>query len=205
VLAHTTKLLDGRHNIQMTSGTYLRAIVPIGLLYSASLVCSNMTYLYLSVAFIQMLKSASPMAVLFISWIWDLENPSLSHILNILIIVLGVALASFGEIHFRWLGFFFQAGAIVFEAMRLVLIQLLLSGDGQKMDPLVSLYYYAPVCAVMNLAVAAVTEARTFDYTDIERTGWAVLVLNAFVAFMLNVSSVFLVCTRTLPIPLQHT
>ena len=205
MLAHTTKLLDGRHNIQMTSGTYLRAIVPIGLLYSASLVCSNMTYLYLSVAFIQMLKSASPMAVLFISWIWDLENPSLSHILNILIIVLGVALASFGEIHFRWLGFFFQAGAIVFEAMRLVLIQLLLSGDGQKMDPLVSLYYYAPVCAVMNLAVAAVTEARTFDYTDIERTGWAVLVLNAFVAFMLNVSSVFLVCTRTLPIPLQHT
>lgn len=36
--------------------TYIRAIVPIGVLYSASLVCSNQAYLYLSVALIQMLK-----------------------------------------------------------------------------------------------------------------------------------------------------
>lgn len=40
----------------MTGRIYLRAIVPIGVLYSASLVCSNQVYLYLSVAFIQMLK-----------------------------------------------------------------------------------------------------------------------------------------------------
>ena len=40
----------------MTGKVYFRAIVPIGVLYSLSLVCSNLTYLYLSVAFIQMLK-----------------------------------------------------------------------------------------------------------------------------------------------------
>ena len=64
VLARTTTLLDGRKNVKMTGRVYLRAIVPIGLFFSLSLICGNLTYLYLSVAFIQMLKvslGVSPM------------------------------------------------------------------------------------------------------------------------------------------------
>ncbi|KAK0635424.1 triose-phosphate transporter family-domain-containing protein [Bombardia bombarda] len=193
LLARTTALVDGRHKVKMTGRLYLRAIVPIGLLYSASLVCSNMVYLYLSVAFIQMLKAAAPVAVLFVAWAWGVEHPSLQKLLNILFIVAGVALASFGEIAFSWPGFFFQLGGIVFEAMRLVMIQVLLSGDGQKMDPLVSLYYYAPVCAAMNVFVAIVSEAGRFDSADLAKAGYGLLLLNAMVAFMLNVSSVFLI------------
>jgi hypothetical protein len=56
ILARTTTLLDGRKKIKMTGRVYLRAIVPIGLAFSLSLMCGNMTYLYLSVSFIQMLK-----------------------------------------------------------------------------------------------------------------------------------------------------
>lgn len=56
ILARTTRLLDGRKHVEMTGRMYLRIIVPIGLLYSGSLVFSNLTYLYLSVPFIQMLK-----------------------------------------------------------------------------------------------------------------------------------------------------
>ncbi|KAH8888687.1 triose-phosphate transporter [Thozetella sp. PMI_491] len=193
ILARTTTLVDGRRNVKMTGRLYLRAIVPIGLLYSASLVCSNLTYLYLSVAFIQMLKAAAPVAVLFTSWAWGVENPSMRRVLTVFGIVAGVALASVGEIHFSWLGFMFQTGGIVFEAMRLVLIQILLSEDGQKMDPLVSLYYFAPVCAVMNLIVALLSEWSRFDYADLQRTGFLILILNASIAFMLNISSVFLI------------
>jgi drug/metabolite transporter (DMT)-like permease len=179
----------------MTGRLYLRAIVPIGLLYSASLVCSNMVYLYLSVAFIQMLKAAAPVAVLLTAWVWRVEEPSLSRLANILLIVAGVALASFGEIAFSLTGFLYQLGGTVFEAVRLIMIQVLLSGDSgaQKMDPLVSLYYYAPVCAVMNVLVAIPTELPRFDPADLSRAGYIFLLLNACVAFMLNVSSVFLV------------
>lgn len=56
ILARVTSLLDCRKTVKMTGRVYLRAIVPIGILYSASLVCSNQVYLYLSVAFVQMLK-----------------------------------------------------------------------------------------------------------------------------------------------------
>lgn len=56
VLARTTRLLNGRKSVHMTGQKYMRAVVPIGVVYSGSLVCSNLPYLYLSVPFIQMLK-----------------------------------------------------------------------------------------------------------------------------------------------------
>lgn len=56
VLARTTNLLDGRKTVKMTGRVYFRAIFPIGVFFSLSLICGNVTYLYLSVAFIQMLK-----------------------------------------------------------------------------------------------------------------------------------------------------
>lgn len=63
VLARTTNLLDGRKTVKMTGRVYLRAIVPIGLFFSLSLICGNVTYLYLSVAFIQMLKVSAYLAI----------------------------------------------------------------------------------------------------------------------------------------------
>jgi hypothetical protein len=40
----------------MDARIYCRRILPIGLLYCGSLVCSNVVYLYLNISFIQMLK-----------------------------------------------------------------------------------------------------------------------------------------------------
>jgi drug/metabolite transporter (DMT)-like permease len=193
LLARTTSLLDSRHSIPLTRRLYLRTILPIGLLYSGSLVCSNVVYVYLSVAFIQMLKSVSPVAVLAISWMWGVADPTRTQLINILVIVFGVALSSFGEIEFSWVGFFFQIGGTLFEAMRLVMIQVMLSGEGLRMDPLVGLYYYAPVCAVMNFFVAAVSEFPRFAWNDVVQTGFGMLLLNAGIAFFLNIASVFLI------------
>lgn len=133
------------------------------------------------------------MAVLITTWAFGVANPKMKVLVNVSIIVLGVAIASFGEISFSWIGFFYQMGGIVFEAIRLVMIQILLSGEGQNMDPLVSLYYYAPVCAAMNFFVAAAMELSSFQMADLWRAGVFTLLLNAMVAFMLNVASVFLV------------
>lgn len=40
----------------MATDVCRRAILPIGVFFSLSLICGNVTYLYLSVSFIQMLK-----------------------------------------------------------------------------------------------------------------------------------------------------
>ena len=90
-------------------------------------------------------------------------------------------------------GFIYQVTGVMFEATRLVMIQMILSSPDFKMDPLVSLYYYAPVCAVMNAVVSVFTELPTFHLDDIYRVGIITLIANAMVAFLLNVSLVFLV------------
>ncbi len=56
LMARFTTILDERKKVKMTGRVYLRAIVPIGAAFSMSLICGNLTYLYLSVSFIQMIK-----------------------------------------------------------------------------------------------------------------------------------------------------
>ncbi|OAA40035.1 integral membrane protein [Metarhizium rileyi] len=171
ILARTTTLLDSRKKLPLTPRLYVRTILPIGIFYSGSLVCSNVVYLYLSVPFIQMLKAAAPVAVLFTSWTWRVAEPNLASFLNVLWIVAGVALASVGEIHFSLIGFMYQMGGIIFEAIRIIMIQVLLSGDGMKMDPLVGLYYFAPVCAAMNFLVSIPGELPLFTWAAVSKVG----------------------------------
>lgn len=192
-LARFTSILDSRKKVPMTGRVYLRAIVPIGLFFSASLICGNQAYLYLSVAFIQMLKATTPVAVLLATWGLGVSPVNMKTLGNVSFIVIGVVIASLGEIKFVMVGFVFQVAGIVFEAVRLVMVQRLLSGSDFKMDPLVSLYYYAPACAVINACVLMVTELPRMSMVDIDRVGLITLVANASVAFLLNVSVVFLI------------
>ncbi|RCI13264.1 hypothetical protein L249_1191, partial [Ophiocordyceps polyrhachis-furcata BCC 54312] len=190
VLARTTPRLDSRHRLPLRRGTYVRAIVPIGIFYSGSLMLSNMSYLHLSVAFIQMLKAASPIATLLMSWAWGVADPSLGAFINIVVIVVGAALSSLGDVSFSLYGFSTQVGAIVFEAVRIVMIQHLLSDGGFHIQPLVGLYYYAPICAVFTFLFALKTEFALLDVDAIKSLGFGVLFLNAAIAFMVNVTSV---------------
>ncbi|GAA92392.1 integral membrane protein [Aspergillus luchuensis] len=196
LLARTTTMLDGRKRMRMDGRTYIRMIIPIGILYSGSLVCSNIVYLYLNVSFIQMLKACGPIVTLLTSWAWHVKTPSLESFLNILLIAFSVALAVAGEVQFSWLGVIYQLASLVFDANRLVMIQILLSDEGQKMDPLVTLYYSAPVCAFTNFMIAFYTELRGFSWSVVGETGFGVLLANAAVGFMLNVS-IFVLIGKT--------
>lgn len=193
LMARFTTVLDSRKKVPMTGRIYLRAIVPIGVMFSLSLICGNLTYLYLSVSFIQMLKATTPVAVLIISWIMGVSPLSLKTLGNVALIVIGVMIASYGEIKFVLTGVLFQLAGLLFEATRLVMVQKLLSSAEFKMDPLVSLYYFAPACAVMNGITALIVEVPKMQWADVQRVGYSVLLLNAIVAFLLNVSVVFLV------------
>ncbi|CAA7264398.1 unnamed protein product [Cyclocybe aegerita] len=190
VLQRTTNLLDGAKDVHMSKDMFVRSILPIGLLFSGSLILSNTAYLYLSVSYIQMLKAFTPVAILLISWTFRIQDPNKKLAIIVLMISSGVALASHGELRFNLIGFIVQAAAVAFEASRLVMIQILL--HNLKMDPLVSLHYYAPVCAAINLVFLPFTEGLAPFY-ELQNLGVFVLFSNASVAFLLNVAAVFLV------------
>lgn len=162
-------------------------------MFSLSLICGNLAYLYLSVSFIQMLKATNAVATLLATWAFGIAPANFKTLGNVSIIVVGVVIASFGEIKFDLLGFLIQIGGIIFEALRLVMVQRLLSSAEFKMDPLVSLYYYAPACAVTNGIVTLFTDIPRMTMNDIYSLGIMTLIANALVAFLLNASVVLLV------------
>ncbi|MCO5560111.1 hypothetical protein L7F22_013718 [Adiantum nelumboides] len=190
LLARYTHLMDGLANVEMTPERWYKNILPIGALFSASLVTSNMAYLTLSVSFIQMLKAFMPVAVLLISFVMGLKQPSGTLLAIVFSISLGVATASYGEVDFVMSGFLYQVMAIAFESSRLVMIQVLL--QGLKMDPLVSLHYFAPVCAAINFVLLIFWEGFE-PFLDLHRIGPFVLLTNAAAAFCLNITAVFLI------------
>lgn len=133
------------------------------------------------------------MAVLLAGWGLAIDKPNLKILGNVSFIVIGVVVASYGEIAFNLTGFIYQVIGIIFEAIRLVMVQQLLSSAEYKMDPLVSLYYFAPVCAAMNFVMYVIFEGSSLGLSHIAHVGLLTLLGNAMVAFCLNVSVVFLV------------
>lgn len=120
--------------------------------------------------------------------------------LKLLIVVVGVIMAGAGEVNVSIQGLVFQLSAIGFESARLILIQFLIAGTGLDMDPLVSVYYFAPVCASMNLFVSYIWGWTSYEWTHAAEVGFWMLLLNAVIAFLFNVASVLLVSiTRYVP------
>ncbi|KAK9473984.1 triose-phosphate transporter family-domain-containing protein [Dipodascopsis tothii] len=197
-----------KKDLYMEPAVYVRRIVPIALFYSLSLVCSNKAYLYLNVSFIQMLKGFMPVAVFVISYVFELETFKLDAVANLWLIVFGIMLSSMGEINLDYRGVVFEVAGIVCEASRLVLTGRLLHGPRpdletkdevlqykeKPMDPLVCLYFFAPVCALFNAIFFLCSSERTaLTFADIQGIGVSVLALNAAAAFVLNVSVVFVI------------
>ncbi|KAI8816573.1 DUF250 domain membrane protein [Fimicolochytrium jonesii] len=191
ILYRTTNMLQGVDHTPMSPAIYVKAVLPIGLSFSISLILCNSAYMYLSVAFIQMIKSSTSVMVLVISWILGVSKPNRAVLLPVLVIVSGVFIASLGELAFSWIGIFIQFGGTFTEAVRLVLMQQLLSS--YDMNPLTSLYYFAPICAVMNGVAFYIFEYPTLTSKYFAAVGAVNLVANGYVAFALNISLVLLI------------
>ncbi|KAL4062931.1 hypothetical protein J3A83DRAFT_4362985 [Scleroderma citrinum] len=182
VLQRTTHLLDSAKDVHMSKHVFLRSIFPIGLLFSGSLILSNTAYLYLNVAYIQMLKVT--VAILLISWVTRIRERNRKP----MVIALMIALASHGELHFHLYGFLVQAAAV----LRSFPLRNSPSPSAWIENGPSRLHYYTPVCAVINLAVIPFTMGLAPFY-DLARLGPVILISNAIVEFLLNVAAVFLV------------
>lgn len=135
----------------MAASEYARRVIPIGVLYAASLWLSNSAYLYLSVSFIQMTKSLMPGLVYSCGITLGTEKFNISSALNMLLIAFGVVVCAVGEENLVMKGLVQQLIALLFEAARLTLVQILMTGKGIKLNPLQSLYYVSPACLVCLL------------------------------------------------------
>lgn len=143
-----------------------------------------------------MLKASTPVAVLLASFAFRLEEPSVELCWYIVCIAAGVALACYGQIQLDVIGVVLQMAAVGCEALRLCLVNINLTSQGIKLSPIVFLYFVAPLCALSLLPAwlhyEAVHVCRN-NFHPMRRAGLLVLLLNASVAFLLNLATMALI------------
>ena len=194
------RLLQWVPSSNMSRQTYLKRIVPVAGLFALSLWTSNTAYVYLSVAFIQMLKALMPVTVYTVGCAVGTESYSHARLANMLVVTLGVAISSYGELNFHFFGFCVQLVAILVETCRIILVQIILGKANLKLNSMTTLYYVSPACLVFLLIPFAFLELPEIAYrvelTHATRHSTVIMFANAACAFALN-AAVYLLIGKT--------
>ncbi|KAL4277947.1 hypothetical protein GQ457_03G024960 [Hibiscus cannabinus] len=180
----------------MTLEIYTTSVVPIGAMFAMTLWLGNTAYLYISVAFAQMLKAIMPVAVFILGVAAGLEIMSCRMLLIMSVISFGVLVASYGEINISWIGVVYQMGGVVGEALRLIFMEILVKRKGLKLNPISLMYYVSPCSALCLFIPWLFLEKPKMDAHGIWNLQPVVLMLNSLCTFALNLS-VFLVISHT--------
>lgn len=180
----------------MTLDIYATSVIPIGAMFAMTLWLGNTAYLYISVAFAQMLKAVMPVAVFILGVAVGLEVMSCRMLLIMSVISFGVVIASYGEISINWIGVVYQMGGVVGEALRLIFMEILVKRKGIKLNPISIMYYVSPCSALCLLIPWIFLEKPKIDANATWNFPVSVLMLNSLCTFALNLS-VFLVISHT--------
>ncbi|KAL0301309.1 UNVERIFIED_CONTAM: putative sugar phosphate/phosphate translocator [Sesamum radiatum] len=180
----------------MTPDIYISSVVPIGAMFAMTLWLGNTAYLYISVAFAQMLKAIMPVAVFILGVLAGLEVMSCRMLLIMSVISFGVLVASYGEISISWIGVVYQMGGVVGEALRLIFMEIFVKRKGLKLNPISVMYYVSPCSALCLLIPWIFLERPKMDAQGTWSFKPLILMLNSLCTFALNLS-VFLVISHT--------
>mmetsp|Transcript_19109 Transcript_19109/g.53472 ORF Transcript_19109/g.53472 Transcript_19109/m.53472 type:complete len:321 (-) Transcript_19109:296-1258(-) len=155
---------------------WMRRMLPVGFFMGLSLWTGNLVYLYLTVAFIQMLKAFTPVITMVCLFMARLEDPTSKMILSVLLTAGGTAMAAYGELNLSILGLIYMFTSETGEAIRLVMTQYLL--NGLKFHPIEGLMYLAPACCAW-LTLGAIF----IEFPKIASTGALSIVVSHPVQF----------------------
>ncbi|XP_057474120.1 probable sugar phosphate/phosphate translocator At3g14410 isoform X2 [Actinidia eriantha] len=180
----------------MTAEIYATSVVPIGATFAMTLWLGNTAYLYISVAFAQMLKAIMPVAVFILGVAAGLEIMSCRMLFTMSVISFGVLVASYGEINISWIGVVYQMGGVVGEALRLIFMEILVKRKGLKLNPISVMYYVSPCSAFCLFIPWIFLEKPKMDAQGTWSFQPLILILNSLCTFALNLS-VFLVILHT--------
>lgn len=183
---------------QLSWKTWAKICLPVGALSAAALFFGNMSFMYLTVSFMQMLKANMPVIIFTVGCLFATETFTLASFSIMVVIAAGVAMATYGELNFSLLGLLCMFSAMSCEAVRLTLVQTLLQRQDLQLNPLSTLYYIMPISVACLLPIAFVTESR-----GLQECRWLTLqalptlLANAAGAVALNLSIYIVVGTMS--------
>ena len=137
-------VLSGHTKLErrITFRIWLRNIFPIGFFTAVTYATGNELYMFLSVSFIQMMKSLSPIVVLFLLVMFRLDVLTMPKLAGVMLMTFGMIIACYAEPTFNAWGVILMFVGEAAEAMRMVFFQHLLGA--QKFGLIEGLFYTCP-------------------------------------------------------------
>jgi hypothetical protein len=168
----------------------LKFLVPIAVLFSGSLFMSNKAYAYSSVAFLQFIKEANLTVVYLLSCCVGLQTLCGRKVAIIVWIITGCSMCVHGEINFMMTGLILQVAALFCECAKNVMGELVLTGQGLKLDPLTFNFFTAPLTFIpLFLGAIVAGAAGHSDGVFVALCkNWYLILPNSMMAFVLNIT-----------------
>mmetsp|Transcript_4779 Transcript_4779/g.11364 ORF Transcript_4779/g.11364 Transcript_4779/m.11364 type:complete len:364 (+) Transcript_4779:115-1206(+) len=141
-------LTDPDKKVDISPKFLTRRVLPVGLLFTTSLILSNTAYQYANVAFLQMVKQSNVIIVFVFSLMLGMEQFRLRMALVLVCVMVATTLTVHGEMNFSLTGFLVQLSCNFAESAKVVLQGVLLAGAGRKLDPLSFVATVSPMCAL---------------------------------------------------------
>lgn len=139
---------------------YLTHMMPCGFFMAVAFLTGNMSFSYLTLALVQMLKASGPTITMLVLFALQLEQATYSLIASVCIVSLGVCLAAFGEVRMSFLGLILMMTSVVAESFRVVLMQYVMDPRGGDLHPVESIMYISSSCVAWLLPQALFWEWR---------------------------------------------
>eukprot|EP01036_Dinobryon_divergens_P033737 gene33737-43599_t len=191
ILSRTTNLLPGVKEGKISNSDYFKKIVPMSVLFVVGVVLGNMAYKHLSLGYIQMVKAVTPVPLLLLNFLAGKEKPSWMQFSIVIMVSVGVIMASVGELNFSLVGFIIQFSAVMCDCFNKLLADIVLKDT--VVDTLSMLYYTSPAATVCIAIGFFVFEWPVFNTELFTAQFTLILLVNGLWAFGLNISVLLLV------------
>eukprot|EP00434_Breviolum_minutum_P015764 symbB.v1.2.013888.t2/scaffold997.1/size145858/7 len=150
----------------------------VGLMTALDVAASNMSFLFITVAFYTMLKSASLIFILVLGLLLQMEQCSLGIAGTVLLIAFGIFITSYGETEFNATGFWLVIGSELCAAVRWLATQKTLHSSG--LSAMQTVLFMSPASSVTLAPIVAVRERHELKFlvTDPAKLGHYLLLVT---------------------------
>lgn len=142
-----------RHRRQHLDSTGRKVIFAFSFVFSLNIAIGNVSLRHVSVNFNQVMRSLVPAVTIAMGWMIG-KSTSVRKQLAVLPVIVGVAMACFGDLSFSALGLVYTVGCVVLAALKVVASGELMTGRGLRLHPIDLLGHVAPYAFLQCLALA---------------------------------------------------